>query len=159
MFNNIWRNVLLKSKYFPPSTSLRPGRTRRIVAAEQSARRVVVTHVIISSHIGGDQQLLGNMNNLNVSSRYVLKRNYCDINYNDHSQPIDKGRRDVLLSGSEPAIAPPQTWNALHCTGLHIGWYFYKSLLANSPDIMSTVESLTFRSCFAVKKLWNCESE
>ena len=76
----------MSSKYFPPSTSLRPGRTRRIVAAEQSARRVVVTHVIISSHIGGDQQLLGNMNNLNVSSKYVLKRNYCDINYNDHSQ-------------------------------------------------------------------------
>ena len=52
-----------------------------VVAAKQSARRVLVTHVIISSYIGGDQQLLGNMNNLNVSAKYLLTRYYCNINH------------------------------------------------------------------------------
>ena len=34
-----------------------------LVEAKQSARRILVTHVIISSHIGGGGELLGNINN------------------------------------------------------------------------------------------------
>ena len=62
-----------------------------IVAPKQSARRVLVTrvtHVIISSHIGGDEQLLGNMNKLNVSSKYVLTRYYCNINHSQLTRDV-----------------------------------------------------------------------
>ena len=38
-----------------------------LVEPKQSARRILVTHVIISSHIGGELELLGEMNSLNVS--------------------------------------------------------------------------------------------